>query len=96
MKGVGELVELALLKIQLKDVKDGGRCIIKCGHTGDLQQLPELEMEQKCPHTYFCPLCGFTWDCTAPGCHANLEEHPGEFNAKFRSELESILDDDGE
>ena len=50
-------------------------------------------MEQKCPHSYYCPLCGYDWACTVPGCHANEEEHSGEFNDKLRDELESILDD---
>ena len=66
---------------------------MKCGHTGDLQQLPECEMEQECPHSYFCPLCGYKWECSVKGCHANRDERPGEFNNKLRDELESILDD---
>lgn len=67
---------------------------MRCAHVGDLQQLPECEMEQRCPHSYHCPICEYDWPCTVKDCHANVEEHPGIFNDKLRDELESILEDE--
>ena len=61
---------------------------MKCGHAGDFQQLPESEMEQKCPHSYNCPICEYDWPCGYEECHGYLRA----MQESLRNELDTLLE----